>query len=454
MTLIGVTVRDRVPVSDKRAVTRVTLVTQRVTTHNLEGKPAMSEQRRAPYRVTGLDEFGLPAEPPPLPPPPPPGVGALSRRSLITATGGLALGGLTLMSGGDEPVRVTAQQNSTGEPPIYGCDSWGARPASSQLTILNKKPEKVLVHHTATKNVDDMSANALGELCRSIQKFHMSDRGWEDTGQNFTISRGGYIAEGRHESLRTLLGGQSFVEGAHCTNQNDSSIGIENEGTYTEVQPPLSLFNALTVMCAYICNQYDIQPTQLYGHRDFWDTACPGDKLYALLPTLRGQVARLMAAQKSQQQATQSQQQAAQNQQHPRRQAPRHQPDARRMTLLESYYVPSWPLLRITDQGPTVLAAQYLLRNAGMAKVPTDGQFGRAMADGVYEFQRRHHLPVTGMIGGGSWPLLAVPVKAGQGGNAELAVQVLTRAHRSAGKVPSAINQAVWQRLLSGSTPL
>jgi hypothetical protein len=63
-----------------------------------------------------------------------------------------------------------------------------------------------------------------------------------------------------------------------------------------------------------------------------------------------------------------------------------------------------------------------------MAKVPTDGQFGRAMADGVYEFQRRHHLPVTGMIGGGSWPLLAVPVKAGQGGNAELAVQVLTRA--------------------------
>jgi hypothetical protein len=408
----------------------------------------MSEQRRAPYRVTGLDEFGLPAEPPPLPPPPPPGVGALSRRSLITATGGFVLGGLALLSGGDQPVRVTAQRNATGEPPIYGCDSWGARPPSSPVNILNKKPQKVLVHHTATKNVDDMSANALGELCRSIQTFHMSDRGWEDTGQNFTISRGGYIAEGRHESLRTLLGGQSFVEGAHCTDQNDSSIGIENEGTYTEVQPPLSLFNALTVMCAYICNQYGIEPTQLYGHRDFWDTACPGDKLYALLPTLRGQVARLMAAQRNQQLSNQARQ-------HPHRPVPRHQPDAKRMAAVESYYLPSWPLLRISDQGPTVLAAQYLLRNAGMVKVPTDGQFGRAMADGVYEFQRRHHLPVTGMIGGGSWPLLAVPVKAGQGGNAELAVQVLTRARRwAAGKIPSTINSAAWQRLLSGSVPL
>jgi hypothetical protein len=200
----------------------------------------MSESRRAPYRVTGLDEFGLPADPPPLPPAPPPGIGRLSRRSLLTAAGGLALGGFAAMGGGlrsDDPVREAAQQMLTGQPPIYDCASWGAREPTSPVTVLDKRPVKILVHHTATANTMDTSPAALGELARAIQNFHMDDRGWLDTGQNFTISRGGYLAEGRHESLRTLLTGASFVEGAHCPNQNDSSIGIENEGTYTDVQP-------------------------------------------------------------------------------------------------------------------------------------------------------------------------------------------------------------------------
>ena len=397
----------------------------------------MSESRRAPYRVTGLDEYGLPAEPVPLPPPPPPGVARMSRRGLITLAGGLALGGSAVLPGlfASDSIRELATQQLTGEPPIYDCDSWGARKPSSPLQVLNYRPSRILVHHTATANTTDYSPAALGQLARSIQHFHMDNRGWEDTGQNFTVSRGGYIAEGRHQSLKTLLAGNQFVEGAHCTNQNDSSIGIENEGTYTAVTPPVVLFNALSVLCAFACRQYGLAGSQLFGHRDYWDTECPGDKMYALLPTLRAQVAGLLGGSSS---ATSG-------------------PNRGKLASAHHYDVPSWPLLRVQDTGAAVLAAQYLLRNAGIAGVTLNGQFDRHMVDSVYEFQRRHKMTPSGMIGGGSWPLLAVPVRAGQGGNAELAVQALVKAkprqQSFTTRVPKTVNRTTWQRLLTAVGP-
>ena len=69
------------------------------------------------------------------------------------------------------------------------------------------------------------------------------------------------------------------------------SIGIENEGTFTSVTPPAALYSALVDSCAYICQQYRIPATAIYGHRDLMSTACPGDVLYAELPQLRRDVA-------------------------------------------------------------------------------------------------------------------------------------------------------------------
>jgi N-acetylmuramoyl-L-alanine amidase/Putative peptidoglycan binding domain len=401
----------------------------------------MSQSCRAPYRVTGLDEYGLPAEPPPLPQPPPPGIGRISRRGLITLVGGLALGGSAVAPGlfAGDPVRELAAKQAIGEPPIYDCASWGAQAASSPITVLNYRPSRILVHHTATANTTDYSPAALGELARYIQDFHMNTRGWLDTGQNFTISRGGYLAEGRHQSLQTLLTGSRFVEGAHCPNQNDSSIGIENEGTYTAVTPPVMLFNALTVLCAFVCRQYGLAPIQLFGHRDYWDTECPGDKMYALLPTLRAQVAQVLSGTP----------------------ATPGGPNLGRLSSVHRYDVPSWPLLRVDDTGPAVLAAQYLLRNAGLTGTTLNGQYDRHMVDSVCEFQRRHTMPPTGMIGGGSWPLLAVPVRAGQGGNAELAVEALVNAKpgqqawssRVPARVSSTVDRTTWQRLLTAGGP-
>ena len=301
--------------------------------------------------------------------------GGVPRRSVLT--GGLVLaGGAVLLGAG------TAQ--AAEEPSILPCDEWGARPPSRPVTIWDQRPVKILVHHTATPNVADFSREAAIALAVAIQKFHMDHRGWIDTGQHFTISRGGVLLEGRHRSLEILRAGRQQVEGAHCTGQNVVSIGIENEGTYIDVDPPKALWEKLRETCAYICTQYGIAPSELYGHRDFKDTACPGDNLYGALPRLRTEVAQLLG---------------------------------RRIDAAEAA-PPRWPLLRIGDVGPAVRAAQELLH------VPVTGGYDVRTAEAVRLFQIAHGTEeVNGILGGETWPLL---VGQAENGSAVLAKAGIT----------------------------
>jgi hypothetical protein len=334
---------------------------------------------------------------------------------------GVLLGGLALVGGGLLDLdRAWAVEGPT----IISCDGWSARPNRGRLPVYDRRPVKILVHHTATPNTSDRSRDAAIRLARAIQRFHMDRRGWPDTGQHFTVSRGGVVLEGRHRSLEFVRVGRRQVEGAHCTGQNVVALGIENEGTYSAVDPPGELWDKLRSLCAYLCAQYGIKPTAIYGHRDFKDTACPGDRLYSMLPRLRTEVAGLLGQKKVGKAAV--------------------SPAA-------------WPLLRIADRGPRVLAAQHLLRAAGVPGVVPDGRFTRGLADTVRAFQsergfgRDDSLDLsnepTGMIGGESWPALARPVRVGEGGAAQQAVEVLLRGRDL--RLPEVVTPQVWQRLLT-----
>jgi hypothetical protein len=212
----------------------------------------------------------------------------IPRRDLMR---GAVLLGVGVAAGGFELLTTTAAHAAVPSPTIYGTAAWGARPPSEPVTIHDYRPDKLIVHHTATANSTDYSQSHAFALARSIQNYHMDVNGWIDTGQHFTISRGGYVMEGRHRSLETLGGGVSFVHGAHATNVNGSAIGIENEGTYTSVAPTSALYNALVDQAAYICQQYGIATSSILGHRDVGTTECPGDVLYSKLPQLRADVA-------------------------------------------------------------------------------------------------------------------------------------------------------------------
>ncbi|OLT21258.1 hypothetical protein BJF78_34490 [Pseudonocardia sp. CNS-139] len=336
-------------------------------------------------------------------------MGRFSRRAFLV--GGLTVAGTGLLATG-EAFALTP-------PEIVDCEGWGARPNRTVVPVWNQRPVKILVHHTATPNTPDLSRAAADALARGIQNFHMDKRGWIDTGQHFTISRGGFVLEGRHRSLEVLRAGRRQVEGAHCSGQNLVAIGIENEGTYTAGEPPAPLWDRLREMCAYVCQQYGIRPTEIYGHRDFKDTACPGDTLYGMLPRLRGEVAGALGQRLS-----------------------------RAATTLAS-----WPLLRYADRGPTVLVAQHLLRAAGMREVVADGEFDRRTADAVRALQSTHRTEeVNGIIGGESWPILVAV--AGHEADTRAGDAEVTRAVQVLGGNRALRAPADWQELLARRPPL
>jgi hypothetical protein len=212
-----------------------------------------------------------------------------SRRRLLG--GAVALGGAALLAG------VTDLENTASaadRPYTYTRAQWKARAPKVPATLLSRVPDHIVVHHTATPNSTDYSRSHAAALSRSIQAHHMDTNGWDDIGEQFTISRGGYLMEGRNrtiEALDTL----SQVVGAHTSGHNDHTVGIENEGLYTSATPPTALWETLVRLCAHLCDLYGIEPsTGIVGHRNYNSTVCPGDRLYGMLPRLRREVAASM----------------------------------------------------------------------------------------------------------------------------------------------------------------
>lgn len=343
------------------------------------------------------------------------GRGGLSRRGFLLGSAALTSGAVLIGSEGNLAHAAAAPERAAGtppEPPVIACDDWGARPNSRVVEVQSTRPDKILVHHTADPNSTDLSLAAATKIARDIQNFHMDRRGWIDSGQHFTISRGGFVLEGRRRSLEAVRTGRQHVVGSHCTGQNEVAVGIENEGTYGSTIPPTAQWVRLREMCAYVCGRYGIEPTEIYGHRDHRDTACPGDRLYRLLPQLRVDVAALLNMS---------------------------------LTLAQAVH-PAWPLLRTGARGPTVAAAQHLLRGAGITDVVPDGLFGRSTTDAVRRFQTEHRTEeINGYLGGESWPLLTRDVRVDTTGTGAPAVRALL-SNRTRPVQPGDGRQ--WQRLL------
>ncbi len=314
----------------------------------------------------------------------------LGRRSLFKVSLGAAtvavLGG-ELATTGSAQAAVTPDADTSF---IIGCDDWGARPPSSTIQISTNVTNKIIVHHMAFPNVTDYSRAHALQLARDCQDLHMDTNGWADTGQHFTVSRGGYVLEGRHRSVETLDGGAHQVVAAHCPGENGNAIGIENEGTYVTETPPQALVTSLTKLCVTVCQQYGLHAYDIFGHWDFRDTDCPGIAFYRTFPALRrGVEAGLGESSGS---------------------AP-----ARR-----------WPDIWRFVGGPVVEVTQYLLKFRGYNVTPS-GTFDNATIKAVQDWQSKHGLPVDpdATMTTGTWESLVPSLASGATGNAVKGLQYI-----------------------------
>lgn len=114
-------------------------------------------------------------------------------------------------------------------------------------------------------------------LVRGIQNFHMDapDHLWSDIAYNFIVCPHGTVFEGR---------GLNVINAANGTNVGNKTshtiMVLSGQGN-----PFLDSEKAGILMASQFIDQHTDAPSKLKGHRDWHQTACPGDERYSWLTT-------------------------------------------------------------------------------------------------------------------------------------------------------------------------
>ena len=197
---------------------------------------------------------------------------------------------------------------TAGRPDIVTRKEWGANESLRRGGPSYAPRIKAgFVHHTASTN--NYSRAEAPAVVRGIYSYHVQSNGWSDIGYNFLVDRFGTIYEGRYGGMTKP------VIGAHAGGFNTETFGVSLLGTFNSATPPAEMKSGLrrllawkydnhhvsvlgeTSYTSYGSTRYSAGTTvsinRLAGHREASLTVCPGDRVYAQLPTLRTEIAQL-----------------------------------------------------------------------------------------------------------------------------------------------------------------
>lgn len=205
-------------------------------------------------------------------------------------------------------LRGSSAEAMPAQPGIISRARWGANESWRECCPKYAPSlQMAFVHHTVGTNSYSRSQSAA--IVRSIYKYHTSNRGWSDIGYNFLVDRYGQIFEGRYGGIT------SAVIGAHVKGFNTGSTGVSLMGTFTSASPTSAMVSSLKRLLAWKLDVHHVPPVgtvvmkslgnpkypagrnvrfnRIAGHRDGQQTACPGAKAYALLPSVRDGVNKI-----------------------------------------------------------------------------------------------------------------------------------------------------------------
>jgi hypothetical protein len=194
-------------------------------------------------------------------------------------------------------------------PPIITRAEWGANEA---IRRNRKKGPKfadnvhiAIVHHTAGTNNYSRAQSAA--IVRGIELYHVRGNGWDDIGYNFLVDKYGQVFEGRYGGI------EKAVVGAHAMGFNFGAVGVALLGNYNGAGLTAAARVSLVKLLAWRLDVAHLDPlshvtrlsagnpeygkgTPVYlraisGHRDTYNTSCPGNSVYAQLSSITRQVA-------------------------------------------------------------------------------------------------------------------------------------------------------------------
>ena len=201
----------------------------------------------------------------------------------------------------------TAPDERAPRPELRSRRDWGADNSwRNGRPHYNDKLKQVHIHHTATGNA--YSRSDVPGLIRGMYRYHTQSLGWFDIGYNFLVDRFGRSWVGRSGGPARL------VRGAHTLGFNHQSVGIAMIGTLESRKPWRPAVAAIVRLAAWKLDRRGrdavgrvwttstgsdkyrdgerVRLPIIDGHRDTNDTACPGQRLYDRLPSIRKRTQR------------------------------------------------------------------------------------------------------------------------------------------------------------------
>ncbi|MEU6755874.1 N-acetylmuramoyl-L-alanine amidase, partial [Streptomyces sp. NPDC046685] len=209
-----------------------------------------------------------------------------------------------------EPPTTPGPASTAPKPEIVSRVQWGADESLNDegpVYLPGAKIKAAFVHHTAASAPYECSESAA--IVRGLHVYHVKTNGWRDLGYNFLVDKCGTIFEGRQGGV------DQPVMGAHSYGWNSESTSVSVLGDYTSAGASAAALDAISRVAAYKLGQYDgdmngtttlragasqknyfgkdfvegqsYEFKTLSGHRDGFNTQCPGNSLYPQLDQLR-----------------------------------------------------------------------------------------------------------------------------------------------------------------------
>jgi hypothetical protein len=229
----------------------------------------------------------------------------------------VAVGRRARKAGARASVRARAAQKAKaaqggGPPPIITRVQWGADGVPPRAEPSFGSVQMAFVHHTVSAN--DYAPEDSPGIVLSICKYHRDTNGWNDIGYNFLVDQYGQVFEGRAGGV------DQAVIGAQAQGWNSVSTGVATIGTFSDVPLATAGVEAVSRLIAWKLTLHGVPCTgqvtvksaggaenryrsgamvtfeRLSGHRDGCSTTCPGDQLYAQMPSIRTRAAQLAGA--------------------------------------------------------------------------------------------------------------------------------------------------------------
>jgi hypothetical protein len=209
------------------------------------------------------------------------------------------------------PLAQPILDTGPGQPPIIARQAWAQGHAPPQHLPVFATVKMAFVHHSVSAN--GYSAGEVPGILFGIFAYHVYVRGYWDIAYNFAVDEFGRIWEARAGGV------DQPVMGAHAGGYNTESTGMVVLGNFTSVVPSPAALAALEHALAWKLSLHgvptlgrvtvEVDPSgavytpfrpgahvslpRVAGHRDGCTTSCPGNALYAQLPSMRPQIAGL-----------------------------------------------------------------------------------------------------------------------------------------------------------------